>query len=516
MEDLIKQYTEAVELNCRIFDELGDDINELIENYDMERADCKRRHNDIKNSSEIRLRKTGDYVFQDGLLLISEWDCLEYCFTMASNVLCIYNGYLIPAIQQKIGLWGFDIFMNPNIEEVKREVNEISYTSPLLTNIECFCVLNLLDDSAQRKIIPMGGKNGSRLYQCLKAGNQKEFINLLDDVDDTSLLRVYLATRISTLPSMQEYVSEYISEGLESGDDNVRCSVYSLGSNLSSLIDSAQAFLDSPSKEQFYEMLSSFKIGLRDAHGRILDTLNDASIHPLKLKEAKAVYERAKFIFGTDEPTQFDFKPFDLQIGTIVMSESGIYAIHRYLEDNPDEATDERKVDAAVPYLTNKTAEDEDYSCYFAPVAPPVNYSQMRKIAMLLAGKEIVGKSIIESQTRYIQPKDVTRFCYFFLHKCDSPDDLRKVDFSYPIQWLDGWESLKYLISRLYKNFGSLPSNLAENVVEAFRFKLQKSSSKLKKGQMSVKTFKHSKPIIKIISDEDELRIDEILKEVGM
>lgn len=263
--------------------------------------------------------------------------------------------------------------MNPNIEEVKREVNEISYTSPLLTNIECFCVLNLLDDSAQRKIIPMGGKNGSRLYQCLKAGNQKEFINLLDDVDDTSLLRVYLATRISTLPSMQEYVSEYISEGLERGDDNVRCSVYSLGSNLSSLIDSAQAFLDSPSKEQFYEMLSSFKIGLRDAHGRILDTLNDASIHPLKLKEAKAVYERAKFIFGTDEPTQFDFKPFDLQIGTIVMSESGIYAIHRYLEDNPDEATDERKVDAAVPYLTNKTAEDEDYSCYFAPVAPPVN-----------------------------------------------------------------------------------------------------------------------------------------------
>lgn len=518
MEDLIKLYREAVELNCRIFDEFGDDIKGLIEDYETVVADCKRRRDDILNSTEIRLNKIGKYEFKDGLLSVLDWDCLGYCFSEMVNVAIFFKDYLGPSIQNKLHPFAGDLFLNPDIKKVKETVAEMSLTAPMLTNEECFNVLKFLEDSAQRKVITFGGKNGSHLYQCLKSRNQKEFIALLDDVEtaDSNTLRVYLATRVFTLPSMHEYIGKYISEGLEKGDDNVRCYTYSMAPDLSCLVDSANTFINSPSKELFYEMLLSFQKSLRDMHGQILSQFNDDSIHPLRLKEAKAIYERAKFIFGTDEPTQFDFKPFDIQIGTIVMSEAGIYALHRYLEDNPDDSTGEHTIEGAIntntPSLTDKT----DYSRYFAPVAPPVNYSQMRKIAMLLAGKEIVGKSIIESQTRYIHPKDVTRFCYFFLHKCESPDDLRKVDFTNPIQWLDDWESLKYLISRLYRDTKTLPSNLAKEVTEAFRFKLKRQRDKSIPGKISKATFNNSKDINEITPNEDRLRINEILKDVGI
>lgn len=343
-----------------------------------------------------------------------------------------------------------------------------------------------------------------------------EFVYLLDDVDNTNstLLRMFSATRIPMLPPMQEYFGEYITVGLERGDDNIRCFVYSLGINQLGYVNSVNAFLESPSKELFFEMLSNFKEGLRDAHGQILDRLEDTSIHPLRLNEAKALYERVKFIFGTEEPTKFEFSPSDERLGTIVGTEAGIYALHRYLSEN--EAS---KADGVNNTSENDSCEETaptDYSQYYASVAPQVDYAQMRKIATLLTGKEIVGKSIRESQPKYIDASNVLRLCYFFLRRIESPDSIERVDFTHPIQWLGDWKSLKYLISRLYKNC-SLPSNLAKEIVEAFRFKLQRQRDKSNPGKISESTFNNSKNITNIVPDEDRLlRIKEILKEAGI
>lgn len=158
MEDLIKQYKESVELNCRIFDEFGDEMKKLLEDFDTQLADSKHRQEDIINSTDIRLKKTGKYEFKDGVLSISDWDCLEYCLVMMFIVESLYRDYFLPAIQNKLGYWGCDIFLSSDIEELKRETSELSLSTPMLTNEECFVAFSLLGDSEQRRIISLGGK----------------------------------------------------------------------------------------------------------------------------------------------------------------------------------------------------------------------------------------------------------------------------------------------------------------------------------------------------------------------
>lgn len=91
------------------------------------------------------------------------------------------------------------------------------------------------------------------------------------------------------------------------------------------------------------------------------------------------------------------------------------------------------------------------------------------------------------------------------------PDNIADVDFSKPIQWLGSWESLKYLVYRLYSK--SLPANLAEYITEAFRFRLKRQRNKEEKGKITKSTFNNSKNILTIIDNEDKKRIDTILKE---
>ncbi len=137
----------------------------------------------------------------------------------------------------------------------------------------------------------------------------------------------------------------------------------------------------------------------------------------------------------------------------------------------------------------------------------------MRKIAMKLAGQIIKSNSITYSTEAYLYAKDISRFCYFFLNKNYS--SIAEVDFSYPIQWLGGWESLKYFIFKLYGQPRSLPSNLAMTVVEAFRFNLQRNNDP-EKGKISEKTFKNSKNIDPVVSKDDVKRINTIFKEFNL
>lgn len=162
---------------------------------------------------------------------------------------------------------------------------------------------------------------------------------------------------------------------------------------------------------------------------------------------------------------------------------------------------------------TPKSTSAVDYRIFFASQAPNIEYMTMRNIATCLAGKEKVGKSIVQSQAAYIQASDMLRFCYFFLHKICLPDNITNVDFSKPIQWLGGWESLKYLVNRLYGSPKSLPSNLAKDITEVFRFKPGRQRNKEEKGKIAETTFNNSKNILTIVADEDKKRIDSILKE---
>lgn len=153
-----------------------------------------------------------------------------------------------------------------------------------------------------------------------------------------------------------------------------------------------------------------------------------------------------------------------------------------------------------------------DYRRFFALQAPNIEYMPMRNIAARLAGKEKVGNSIVQSQLAYIQVSDMPRFCYFFLHKICPPDDITDVDFSKPIQWFGSWESLKYFVYRLYGKAKQLPSNLAKDITEAFRFKLKHQCNE-EIGKITESAFKNSKNILTIIADEDKKRIDSIIKE---
>lgn len=161
---------------------------------------------------------------------------------------------------------------------------------------------------------------------------------------------------------------------------------------------------------------------------------------------------------------------------------------------------------------TSQSTSAVDYRIFFASQAPDIEYIPMRNIAAHLAGKEKVGNSIVQSQLAYIQVSDIPRFCYFFLHKICPPDNIINVDFSKPILWLGSWESLKYLVYRLYGKPKSLPSNLSKDITEAFRFKPKRHRNE-EKGKIAETTFSNSKNILIIIADEDKKRIDTILKE---
>ncbi len=162
---------------------------------------------------------------------------------------------------------------------------------------------------------------------------------------------------------------------------------------------------------------------------------------------------------------------------------------------------------------TVKASPVVDYRVIFAPQAPKIESENMRKIAMKLAGQIQKGNSITYSTEAYLYTKDISRFCYFFLNKNYASTE--EVDFSYPIQWLGGWESLKYFVFNLYGQPRSLPANLAMTVVEAFRFNLQRNNDPVK-GKISEKTFKNSKNINSIVSKEDMKRINTILKEFNL
>lgn len=77
---------------------------------------------------------------------------------------------------------------------------------------------------------------------------------------------------------------------------------------------------------------------------------------------------------------------------------------------------------------------------------------------------------------------------------------------------LGNWESLRYLVYRLYGKPKSLPSNLSKDIKEAFRFKPKRQRNE-EKGKIAETTFSNSKNILIIIDDEDKERIDTILKE---
>lgn len=161
---------------------------------------------------------------------------------------------------------------------------------------------------------------------------------------------------------------------------------------------------------------------------------------------------------------------------------------------------------------TSKSTMVVDYRIFFALQAPNIDYMPMRRIASRLAGKEKVGNSILQSQFAYIQPSDIQRFCYFLLHKICPPDDITNVDFSKPIQWLGSWESLKYLVYRLYGKPKSLPSNIGKEITEAFRFK-QLRQCKNSEGKIALKTFNNTTNYINNIDYEEIKRIDSIIKE---
>lgn len=179
--------------------------------------------------------------------------------------------------------------------------------------------------------------------------------------------------------------------------------------------------------------------------------------------------------------------------------------IHRHMNQEPAqiEGTDAK---------TSQSTSAVDYRIFFASQAPDIEYKHMRNIAARLAGKEKVGNGIVQSQLAYIQVSDMLRFCYFFLHKICPPDDITNVDFSKPILWLGNWESLRYLVYRLYGKPKSLPSNLSKDITEAFRFKPKRQRNEVK-GKIAETTFSNSKNILIIIDDEDKERIDTILKE---
>lgn len=163
---------------------------------------------------------------------------------------------------------------------------------------------------------------------------------------------------------------------------------------------------------------------------------------------------------------------------------------------------------------SKKTAEIHsfsDYSWFCASEAPNIDYKTMRNIADRLAGRVKKDRSIEQTQVAYIQAVDRLRFCYFFLNIIGYPDNIADVDFSKPIQWLGSWESLKYLVYRLYSK--SLPANLAEYITEAFRFRLKRQRNKEEKGKITKSTFNNSKNILTIIDNKDKKRIDTILKE---
>lgn len=153
-----------------------------------------------------------------------------------------------------------------------------------------------------------------------------------------------------------------------------------------------------------------------------------------------------------------------------------------------------------------------DYRRFFALQAPNIEYMPMWNIAARLAGKEKDGNRIVLSQFAYIQVSDIPRFCYFLLHKICPPDDITNVDFSKPIQWLGSWESLKYLVYRLYGKPKSLPSNIGKEITEAFRFKRMRQS-KNSEGKIALKTFNNTTNYINNIDYEEIKRIDSIIKE---
>lgn len=181
--------------------------------------------------------------------------------------------------------------------------------------------------------------------------------------------------------------------------------------------------------------------------------------------------------------------------------------IHSHMNQEPAqiEGTDAK---------TSQSTSAVDYRIFFASQAPDIEYQPMRDIAARLAGKEKVGNGIVQSQLAYIQVSDMLRFCYFFLHKICPPDNITNVDFSKPILWLGNWESLRYLVYRLYGKPKSLPSNLSKDITEAFRFKPKRQRNE-EKGKIAETTFSNSKNILIIIDDEDKdkERIDTILKE---
>lgn len=162
---------------------------------------------------------------------------------------------------------------------------------------------------------------------------------------------------------------------------------------------------------------------------------------------------------------------------------------------------------------TSQSTSAVDYRIFFASQAPNIEYMPMRNIAARLAGKEKIGNSIVQSQLAYIQVSDMPRFCYFFLHKICPPDDITNVDFSKPIQWLGSWESLRYLVFRLYGKPKQLPSNLAKDITEAFRFKPGRQRNKEETGKIAESTFNDHNKIFNIKVDEDRKRIDSIIKE---
>ena len=188
------------------------------------------------------------------------------------------------------------------------------------------------------------------------------------------------------------------------------------------------------------------------------------------------------------------------QIDTWIFS-----VIHSHMNQEPAqiEGTDAK---------TSQSTSAVDYRIFFASQAPDIEYQPMRDIAARLAGKEKVGNGIVQSQLAYIQVSDMLRFCYFFLHKICPPDNITNVDFSKPILWLGNWESLRYLVYRLYGKPKSLPSNLSKDIKEAFRFKPKRQRNE-EKGKIAETTFSNSKNILIIIDDEDKERIDTILKE---
>ena len=161
---------------------------------------------------------------------------------------------------------------------------------------------------------------------------------------------------------------------------------------------------------------------------------------------------------------------------------------------------------------TSHSTSAVDYRIFFASQTRDIEYKSMRVIAARLAGKEIVGNGIVQSQLAYIQVSDIPRFCYFFLHKICPPDNITNVDFSKPILWLGSWESLKYLVYRLYGKPKSLPSNIGKEITEAFRFKRMRQP-KNNEGKITFKTFNNTSNYINKVDYEEIKRIDNIIKE---